>query len=105
MNKGDLIDKISQKAGFRRADAVAALDAMLESIQEALEQGEKVTLVNFCTLDTTYRAPRKGVNPSNKNPVMIGEKVVVKFKTGKLLSDAVNNPQLIRKLKQNSKPA
>lgn len=99
MNKGDLIDRISQKAGFRKAEAAAALDAVLECIQEALEQGEKVTLVNFCTLDTAYRAPRKGVNPSNKAPVMIGEKIMVKFKAGKLLSDAVNNPKLLKELK------
>jgi DNA-binding protein HU-beta len=99
MNKGELIDRMAKKAGFRKADAAAALDAMLECIQEALEQGEKVTLVNFCTLHAAYRARRKGVNPSNNDPVMISEKVMVKFKAGKLLSDAVNNPNLLKELK------
>lgn len=99
MNKGDLIDKIAQKASLRKADAAAALDAILEAMQEALEQGEKVTLVNFCTLYPSYKAPRKGINPSNKKPVMISEKVTVKFKTGKVLADAVNNPKLLKALK------
>lgn len=99
MNKGDLVDRIAHRAGIRKADAAAALDATLYTIQEALQQGEKVTLVNFGTLSAAYRASRKGFNPSNKNPVHIGEKVVVKFKTGKLLSDAINNPNLLQQLK------
>ena len=100
MNKGDLIDRIAVHAGIRRADASAALDATLYAIQEALCRGEKVTLVNFGTLLPAYRAPRRGFNPSNKNPVAIDEKVIVKFKTGKLLSDAINNPTLLQKLKE-----
>lgn len=99
MNKGDLVDRIADRAGIRRADAVAALDATLHAIQEALRKGEKVTLVNFGTLTAAYRAPRRGFNPSNKDPVAIGEKVIVKFKAGKLLSDAINNPELLQQLK------
>lgn len=100
MNKGDLVDQIAQKAGIRKADAAAALDATLQSIQDALRLGEKVTLVNFGTFTTAYRAPRRGFNPSNKDPVAIDEKVIVKFKGGKLLSNAVNTPPLLNQLKE-----
>lgn len=100
MNKGDLVDKIAQKAGLRRAEATAALDATLESIQEALKEGEKVTLVGFCTFSPAYKAARKGVNPSTGKPVPIAERVSVKFKAGKLLSDAVNTDKLIKKMRK-----
>jgi DNA-binding protein HU-beta len=103
MNKGDLIDKIAQKAGLKKADAAAALDATLESIQDALKEGDKVTLVGFCTLTTSYRAARTGVNPSTGKPVPIAEKVTVKFKAGKLLSEAVNTPALRKALKPKKK--
>ncbi|BDS12954.1 HU family DNA-binding protein [Aureispira anguillae] len=99
MNKGDLIDKIAEKAGLKKADAAAALDATLESIKDALKDGDKVTLVGFCTLNTSYRAARKGVNPSTNKPVQIPEKVTVKFKAGKLLSDSVNTSALKKALK------
>lgn len=100
MNKGELIDKIAEKAGLKKAEATAALDATLDSIKDALKVGDKVTLVGFCTLDTSYRAPRKGVNPSTGKPVDIPEKVAVKFKPGKQLTDSVNNKELCKKLKK-----
>jgi len=103
MNKGDLIDQIAEKAGLKKAEATAALDATLDSIKEALKSGDKVTLVGFCTLDTSYRAARKGVNPSTKKPVDIPEKVGVKFKAGKDLADAVNNADLKKQLKAKKK--
>jgi len=103
MNKGDLIDKIAQNAGLRKADAAAALDATLNSIQDALREGEKVTLVGFCTLSTSYRAARTGVNPSTGQPVPINEKVTVKFKAGKLLADSVNTEALKKTLKTKKK--
>jgi DNA-binding protein HU-beta len=103
MNKGDLIDKIAQNAGLKKADAAAALDATLDAIQDALKEGEKVTLVGFCTLGTSYRAARTGVNPSTGKPVPINEKVTVKFKAGKLLADSVNSEKLRKALKAKKK--
>ena len=103
MNKGDLIDKIAEKAGLKKADATAALDATLDAIKDALKGGDKVTLVGFCTLRTSYSAARKGVNPSTSKPVDIPEKVNVKFKAGKLLSDSVNTDKLRKELKKKSK--
>jgi DNA-binding protein HU-beta len=99
MNKGDLIDKIAERAGLKKADATAALDATLEAIKDSLKDGEKVTLVGFCTLATSYRASRKGVNPSTGKPVDIPEKVTVKFKAGKVLSEIVNSTKLKKQLK------
>ena len=99
MNKGDLIDKIAERAGLKKADAAAALDATLEAIKDSLKQGEKVTLVGFCTLATSYRASRKGVNPSNGKQVKIPEKVTVKFKAGKVLSEVVNSKKLRKQLR------
>ncbi len=100
MNKGELIDKIAEKAGLKKADATAALDATLESIKESLQSGDKVTLVGFCTLGTAYRAARTGVNPSTGKKVQIADKVTVKFKAGKVLSDSVNTADLKKKLKK-----
>jgi DNA-binding protein HU-beta len=100
MNKSELIDKIAEKADLKKAEAGAALDATLDAIKEALTEGEKVTLVGFCTFDTAYRAARTGVNPSTGKKVEISDKVTVKFKAGKVLSDSVNTDTLKAKLKK-----
>ena len=83
MNKGDLIDKIVDKTGLKKADAATALDATLDSIKDALKEGEKVTLVGFCSFSTSYTAARNGINPQNKKKVKIEEKVKVNSKLAK----------------------
>ncbi len=100
MNKGDLIDKIAEKAGLKKADATAALNATLEAVGEALKAGEKITLVGFGSFDVAYRAARKGINPSTKEEIKISDKVTVKFKSGKELAASVDNKTLKANLKK-----
>ncbi len=100
MNKSELVDKIAEKAGLKKAEATAALDATMEAIKDALKEGEKVSLVGFCTLSTGYRAARTGVNPSTGKKVQISDKVTVKFKAGKVLAETVNTDKLKKKLKK-----
>jgi len=38
---------------------------LIESIEETLKNGDKVTLVGFGTFVTRQRADRKGINPKN----------------------------------------
>jgi DNA-binding protein HU-beta len=103
MNKGDLIDKIAEKGGLKKAEATAALNATLEAITEALKGGEKITLVGFGSFDVAYRAARKGINPSTQKEIKIGDKVTVKFKAGKELAASVDNKTLKGSLKKDEK--
>ncbi len=41
MNKAQLIDAISEKAGLTKADAKKALDAFVESTTDALKNGDR----------------------------------------------------------------
>jgi DNA-binding protein HU-beta len=102
MNKSELIDKIVA-AGLKKAEAVSALDAVLNGFKEALVAGDKVTLVGFGTFDLTYRAARKGINPSNQTEIKIDDKVTVKFKAGKDFGEAVDNKALKDKFKKEAK--
>jgi DNA-binding protein HU-beta len=90
MNKADLVSAMSTAADISRAQATKALDAALDSIGEALQDGQKVTLVNFGTFMVTERAERTGRNPASGEPLTIPAKKVVRFKPGKELSSSVN---------------
>jgi DNA-binding protein HU-beta len=100
MNKGDLIDKIANKANLKKADAASALNAFLETVNEALKGGDRITLVGFGTFSVAYRPSRGGINPSNQEPIVISDKVSAKFKAGKELSTGVDNSTLKDKLKK-----
>lgn len=87
MNKTELINAISEKAGLSKADSKKALDAFIETVGEELKKGGKIALVGFGTYSVTEKAARKGINPRTKQPINIPAKKVVKFKAGADLSN------------------
>jgi len=89
MNKGELINKISE-AGLTKKDAGAALDAALNAISYALSTGDSVQLIGFGTFSVKERAAREGRNPRTGETVKIKAAKVPTFKPGKALKDKVN---------------
>ncbi len=47
MNKNEFVNEINVKSGLSKKDCKLCLDAMLEVIKTALQNGESVTLSNF----------------------------------------------------------
>ena len=90
MSKTELVELIAKEAGLSKADAARALDATMESVTEALEKGEKVSLVGFGTFATSKREAREGRNPRTGETVKIAARTAVTFKAGSKLKDAVN---------------
>lgn len=82
MNKTDLINEIAAKAELSKVDAKKALDAVLESISQALANDDKVALVGFGTFSVTEKGARTGINPQTKQKIEIPARKVVKFKPG-----------------------
>lgn len=90
MNKGDLINKVAESTGIKKAEATAAVTVVLDSIKETLGKGDSVTLIGFGTFSVSKRAARTGRNPQTGESIKIAAKANVKFKPGKDLTDAVN---------------
>ncbi|WDP88946.1 MAG: HU family DNA-binding protein [Desulfobacter sp.] len=88
MNKGDLINKVSDVLNSKK-EAQAAVDCMIEAITEALANNDSVTLVGFGTFKTAERKARKGRNPQTGKEIEIPARNVPKFVPGKALKDAV----------------
>lgn len=89
MNKTELINAVAEKAGLTKVQAKEALEATLEAISGALENGDKIALIGFGTFSVAEKAARKGINPSTKKPINIPAKKVVKFKAGTELTNKV----------------
>ncbi len=90
MNKTELIDAIAAAADLPKASAGRALDAVIDSITEALTKGDQVSLVGFGTFAVKHRAAREGRNPQTGQTIQISASNVPGFKAGKALKDAVN---------------
>lgn len=87
--KKQLVDSIAEKADMTKKDSRAVLDATIESIQEAIGQGDAVGLVGFGTFLVRERAAREGRNPQTGEPMHIDAKNVPVFRPGKHLREAV----------------
>ena len=90
MNKGEFVDAVAAKGEMSKADAAAAVDAVLDSVTDAMQKGDQVTLVGFGTFLVRRREARTGRNPRTGEPLQIAASNVPSFKAGKALKDAVN---------------
>ena len=90
MNKAEFTGAVADAAEMSKADAVRAVDAMIETITKALKKGDTVTLVGFGTFSVRKRAARQGRNPQTGDTIKIKASKNPAFKAGKALKDAVN---------------
>lgn len=91
MNKTELVNRVSVKTGMTKKASADALAAVLETIEEALQRGDKVQLVGFGTFEVRNRKARQGRNPQNPTEVMkIPASKAPVFKAGKGLKELVN---------------
>lgn len=91
MNKAELITVIAEKSGLTKKDSEKALNAFIETVEEALMKKDKVQLVGFGTFEVKHRGPRKGRNPQTGEEIDIPAANVPTFKAGKALKDSINS--------------
>ena len=89
MTKQEFVDKVATKSGLTRRDAGKAVEAVLDSITEALKGRQDVNFTGFGKFSTSDRAARQGVNPRTKEKVTIPAATVPKFSAGSALKSAV----------------
>ncbi|MEG1616062.1 MAG: HU family DNA-binding protein [Bacteroidales bacterium] len=89
MNKSELITAMAETSGLSKTDAKKALEAFVESVENALVNGDKVSLIGFGTFATVEKSERTGINPATKQQITIPARKVVKFKPGTEFSDKI----------------
>lgn len=89
MNKGELIEKISQKLEEPKKTVETVFDTVISTITEELSNGGEVAISGFGTFLVKQRAARQGVNPKTGEKIQIAASKGPKFKAGKRLKDAV----------------
>ncbi len=88
-NKAELVERVAAKTNLTKKDVTAAVEALFETVQDVLAEGEKVQVIGFGTFEVRDRAARKGRNPQTGEEIEIAASKVPGFKAGKALKDAV----------------
>jgi DNA-binding protein HU-beta len=90
VTKAEFIDHVAEKASLSKKDASEAVDAVLETIEEALKRGSDVVFSGFGKFSVSSRGAREGRNPATGEKIQIKASNVPKFTAGAGLKKAVN---------------
>ena len=81
MNKAELIEALAGRLGDKKA-ASAALDAVLQEIQQAVTKGDKVAITGFGVFEKRVRGARTARNPRTGEAVKVKKTSVPAFRAG-----------------------
>ena len=95
MNKNEFVAAVADNKNLARLDLSKAnvaiiIDAVLETIENALKKGDEVRLVGFGNFYVTKREASRGRNPRTGAKINIKASKQPKFRAGKGLKVVVN---------------
>lgn len=88
--KSDLIDRVYEKVGFSRREAVEAVETLFNEIKSVLGRGECVRISNFASFYLKDKKARNARNPKTGEPILIRSRRVLTFKPSKQLLMSTN---------------
>jgi DNA-binding protein HU-beta len=77
IGRQELSKRIAKQAKLSQKQAAEVLEATLDAIREALQNGDEVRLVGFGSFKVRQSAARKGVNPRDRQPIEVPAKEVI----------------------------
>src|SRR4051812_45144904 len=97
LTKREIVLEIYKKTNFPQKQVVETVQRTLDIIQNALAAGRNVELRNFGVLEVQVRKQRIGRNPNKPEAeVVIPQRAVVKFKSGKILKQQLKKLDLAK---------
>ena len=89
MTKRELIEVVAKKANLTNKASRDSVQAVINSIRDALKRGEKVVITGFGTFSVRKRVERIGRNPKTGEKITIAARKAPGFTPGKTLKKAV----------------
>jgi len=90
MTKTDLIEKLSNDYICTKKDAEILVNAVFDTIREALASGDKVTISKFGTFKVRERSEKVCKNPHTGESVNVAACKAPVFKASKKLKEDIN---------------
>jgi integration host factor subunit alpha len=88
--KADLVDRVYEKVGFTRQEAVAAVEILFREIKLVLSKGEDVCISGFAGFHLKNKRERYARDPRNGEPIRICSRRVLTFKPSQKLLVSTN---------------
>ncbi len=91
LTKADLINRLYESEVLTKAEAVEAVETVIEIIKQTLEEGENVLISGFGKFTVKDKKARRGRNPHTGEDLMLAPRRVVTFKPSGVLREKINN--------------
>lgn len=89
MTSKEFISALAEQNSISAKDAQKYVDILTESMANALDEGDTITVQGFGNFEAKKKLERIIVNPNTKQRQLIPPKLVVAFKPSNVLKDKI----------------
>jgi len=89
MNKNDLIEELSSKAGIDKIQAEKVIDAFIVTIKDGLKRGEEVNVSGLGTFLLAQRKGYTGKNPQTGKQIEVPTMIYPYFKVSRVFKESI----------------
>jgi DNA-binding protein HU-beta len=89
MTKTELVAKVAEEAGLKKAQTEKCVDVAIKVLADALSKGERVAIPGLGVFNVRERKARKGRNPQTGKEIIIPARKVAVFTAAKSLRESL----------------
>jgi DNA-binding protein HU-beta len=89
VTKQEFAAQVAERSGLSKKDAEDAVNAVIETLEDALQRGSEVNFTGFGKFHVAERGARQGVNPQTGEKIDIPAGRVPRFTAGSGLKKLV----------------
>ncbi|OHE54919.1 MAG: integration host factor subunit alpha [Thermodesulfovibrio sp. RBG_19FT_COMBO_41_18] len=89
MTKADLVDRIFEKIGLSKKEALEIIEILFDTMKQTFVEGESVKVSGFGTFNVRQKMARRGRNPKTGDDLEITPRKVITFKASNQLKSGI----------------
>lgn len=90
MTKPEIISQIAKTAGISQKAALLAFESIVDSCRNEVKNGRPFKVAGLGTFKLRERSARKGINPTNGEPIEIAASKTMGFKASSVVASLLN---------------
>jgi integration host factor subunit alpha len=91
ITRADIAEAVYEQVGLSRVETAALVEQVLDSLIDALKQGDSVKISSFASFNVRQKTKRIGRNPKTGEEVPIEPRKVISFRASHVLKKAVSS--------------
>jgi integration host factor subunit alpha len=90
MTKAEIVERVYERVGFSKKEAVDIVELLFDLMKETLKNGEKIKVSGFGNFVVKEKRARRGRNPQTGEEIEIAPRRVLTFRPSHTLKKLLN---------------